>query len=306
MAFPSDTFTGTGGDLDVFMPLVWGEKINDFFKDELVMADFFVNRSEELAGGGDSLTTPGLTEMTANAKTTATAVTLNSPTETAVTLTVDTWQEVSFAIEDIEAAQVKRSYVLQERYAQNAGYTVAKKLESAIATLFLSISTTVGASSTDLADSEIREAIATLESLSTPGMYSGDVAFFLHPNTFWRQVQGIDKFSLAVNSPVNDPTAKKPAGTLYGIPVFVSPNVPAESGSSGRMNLLAHRDTFHWATQPLGVNSKGGMVGSGGIRVQGNYIPDYLSTLVTADIAYGVVENRDGAAVVLKSHNTNA
>ena len=135
-------------------------------------------------------------------------------------------------------------------------------------------------------------------------MYSGDVAFFLHPNTFWRQVQGIDKFSLAVNSPVNDPTAKKPAATLYGIPVFVSPNVPNALGS--RLNLLAHRDTFHWAAQPLGVNSKGGMVGSGGVRVQANYIPDYLSTLVTADIAYGVVENRDGAAHLLKSHLTNA
>lgn len=304
MAFPTDTFAGTGGDLDVFMPLVWGEKINDFFKDELVMADFFVNRSDELRGGGDSIYTPKLTEMAASAKTTANAVTLVSPTETAVTLTVDTWKEVSFAIEDLEAAQVKRSYAVQERYAKNAAYSIAKDLESAIAALFSGVSTAVGASTTDLEDSNIRIAIATLEGLSTPGMYSGDVAFFVHPNTFWRQIQGIDKFSLAVNSPVNDPTAKKPAGSLYGIPVYVTPNVPNALGS--RLNVLAHRDTIHFATQPLGVNSKGGMVGSGGVRVQANYIPDYLSTLVTADIAYGVVENRDAAAVLLKSHLTNA
>lgn len=301
MAFPSDTFTGTGGDLDVMMPLVWGERINDFFKDNLIAADFFVNRSEELMGGGDSLTTPNITEMSANSKTTATAVTLNSPTETAVTLTVDTWQEVSFAIEDIEAAQVKRSYVIQETYAKNAGYTVAAVLEDAIMALFSGFSNTVGASTTDLADSEIREAIATLEGNSVPGIYTGDVAFFVHPNTFWKQIQGIDKFSLAINSPVNDPTAKKPAGSLYGIPVFVSPRVPNVSGSDGRYNVLAHRDAIHFATHALGVNSEGGMVGSGGVRVQANYIPDYLSTLVTADIAYGVVENRDNAAVAILS-----
>jgi len=304
MAFPSDT--ATAADLAVLIPSVWGERINDFFKDNAIFADFFTDRSSEVAMGGDNLVTPNLTEMSAYSKGAATAVTLISPTETSVVLTIDQWYEVSFNIEDKEAAQVKRSYVLQSTYAQNAGYTIGQQLESAIAGLFSGFSTTVGASSTDLADSEIRQAIATLEAASVPGIYTGDVAFFLHPNTFWRQVQGIDKFSLAINSPVNDPTAKKPAGSLYGIPVYVSPNVPNESGSNGRLNLLAHRDAIHFATAPLGVASEGGIVGSAGIRVQSNYTPEYLSTLTTADILYGVVENRDNAAVALKSHATNA
>jgi len=225
MAYPSDTFTGDSGDLDVFIPAVWGSKINDFYKATLVMADFFTNRSDELSGGGNIVYTPGITEMTATAKSNATAVTLNSPTETAVTLTVATWYEVSFQIEDLEAAHVKRSYTIQETYAKNAAYTIGNTLESAISTLFQSFSTVVGASSTNLADSEIRQAIAALDSAKVPGIYSGDVAFFLHPNTFWRQVQNIDKFSLAVNSPVNDPTAKKPMASLYGIPVYVSANL---------------------------------------------------------------------------------
>ena len=41
----------------------------------------------------------------------------------------------------------------------------------------------------------------------------------------------------------------------------------------------------------------GAMVGAQGIRVQSNYIPEYLSTVTTADILYGVVENRDAAGV---------
>lgn len=39
-----------------------------------MIADFFTDRSAELADGGSALYTPNLTEMTANSKTAATAV----------------------------------------------------------------------------------------------------------------------------------------------------------------------------------------------------------------------------------------
>ena len=302
MAFPTTSMSST--TLASNIPLLWGEKINEFFKLKLFIADFFIDRSSELAGGGSALYTPNLTEFTANSKTNATAVTLNAPTDTKVTLTVDQWYEVSFAIEDREAAQVKHSYYLQERYAQSAGYTIASKLEVALALLFDNFSSTVGASTTSLADSEIRQAIATLQGV---GIDTGqDVAFFMHPNVFWKQVQNLDKFSLAVNSPVNDPTAKKPLASLYGIPVYVTANVQYISGTVGRTNALAHKDALHWATSPLGSGgslSGGSMTGKYGVRVQSNYIPEYLSTLTTADLLYGVIENRDNAGVAIWTSN---
>jgi hypothetical protein len=238
--------------------------------------------------------------MSASSKSNGTAVTLVSPTETAVTLTVSNWYECSFAIEDREAAQVKQSYVLQETYARNAGYAVAKKLDTAITTLFASFSQSVGASTASLADSNILAAIAYLDSGDVPG---DDRAFFVHPNVFWKQVQALDKFSLAINSPVQDPVAKKPLAYLYGIPVYITTQIQYVSGTTGRYNALAHKDAIHWATSPLGAGSKGGMVGSMGIRVQSNYIPEYLSTLTTADILYGVIENRDAAGVRILTSN---
>ena len=301
MAFPTTSMSST--TLAESIPLLWGEKINEFFKLKLLIADFFVDRSSELAGGGSALYTPNLTEFSANSKTNATAVTLNAPTDTKVTLTVDQWFEVSFAIEDREAAQVKHSYYLQERYAQSAGYTMAKKLEVALALLFDNFSQSVGASTTALADSEIRQAIAYLEAVGIDT--TQDVAFFVHPNVFWKQIQNLDKFSLAVNSPVNDPTAKTPKATLYGIPVFISANIQQISGTVGRSGALAHKDALHFATSPLGSGgSKGSsMTGRYGVRVQSNYIPDYLSTLTTADLLYGVVENRDNAGVWVRSQD---
>lgn len=297
MPFPTTTETLT--TLASYIPAIWGNKVNDFFKLKLLIAEFFTNRSDELAGGGNILYTPSTTEMAANAKTNATAVTLNAPTDPKITLTVDQWFEVSFAIEDREAAQVKHSYYIMEKYAMNAGYTMAKKLEVAIASLFQGFSAVVGSSSSNLADSDIRSAISTLESVGIDT--SSDVAFFFSPSVFWKQIQNIDKFSLAVNSPVNDPTDKKPRASLYGIPVYVTNNIQYVSGTAGRYGALAHRDAIHYATSPLGSGgSKGSsMTGRYGVRVQSNYIPDYLSTLTTADLLYGVVENRDNAGVTI-------
>jgi hypothetical protein len=296
MAYPSGT--ETLASLDAYIPEIWGEKVNEFYRAKLVAAPFFTNRSDELAGGGDTLYTPNTTEFTATAKSVGIAVNLNSPTDTKQTLTVTNWFEASFAIEDREAAQVKRSYSLMERYAKNAGYAIAKKLDQAIVVLFSGFSNVVGSSTVNLQDSDIRNAFAYLERNDVP---SEEAAFFFHPNVFWRQVQRIDKFSLAVNSPINDPTAKRPAGYLYGQPVYITTQVQTTlpSGSLARMNAFAHPDAIHWATSPLGAGgSKGAsMVGSGGVRVQSNYIPDYLATVTTADILYGVIENRDVAGV---------
>jgi hypothetical protein len=290
--------------LDKLIPEIWGSKINDFFKEELIMASFFTDRSDELVGGGDVIHTPTLTAMAAATKTNGSQITLNNATETAIDLTVTTWKEVSFLIEDREAAIVARSYTLQEKYAKNAAFVAAEVLEIAIAALFSGFSTTVGASTTNLADSEIRSAIATLMTNKVDFGYSSggiatNVAFFVSPNVFWKQIQNIDKFSLAINSPVNDPTAKKPAGFLYGIPVYVSVNVPFVSGSTGKYNALAHKDAIHFATQGLQPSGANSMLGASGVRVQTNYIPEYLGYLTTADVCYGVIENRDNAGVTI-------
>lgn len=294
--------TETNVSLDSYIPLVWGERVNEFYRNKLVAAPFFIDRSDELSGGGDTLYTPNTTEFTATAKTTGVAVTLNSNSDTKQTLTVNNWFESSFAIEDAEAAQVKHSYSLMERYAKNCGYAIAKKLDTAIVTLFQSFTNTVGTSLNVLGDSDIRAAFAYLE---TSGADVMEAAFFVSPNVFWNQIQRIDKFSLAVNSPVNDPTAKMPSAYLYGRPVYVTAQITLNSTpSGGRSNALAVPDAIHWATSPLGSGGSkaNAMVGSSGIRVQSNYLPEYLSTVTTADILYGVVENRDlGGVQILTS-----
>jgi len=90
------------------------------------------------------------------------------------------------------------------------------------------------------------------------------------------------------------------------IPILVSTNVQYISGTVGRANCLAHKDALHWATSPLGSGGSkagGSMSGKYGVRVQSSYVPEYLSTITTADLLYGVVENRDTSGVAIWTEN---
>jgi len=302
MALGTNGFTYA--DLSVDIPQVWGQQVNDYFRYNLDLASFFVDRSEELSDGGYLIHTPNLSALSVNTKTNNAEVTLSSPTYTEQTLTVSTWKEVSFVIEDREAAQLKKSYYLQEKIAMGGAYEVAQDLDDAIAALFSGFSTSFGASSTNIADSDLLAAIATLENAGVPGIYSGDVAFIFHPNTFYRQIGNIDKMTLWQNTNSEMPRAKQPTRMLYGIPVIVTPAVGSDLGS--RLNVLAHKDALHWAKLSMPVRAASGFVGTEGVRVQQSYVHEYLGELVTMDICYGVVENRDSAAVLLKSHLTVA
>lgn len=302
MALGTNGFTF--GDLDVNIPEIWGEQINDYFRYNLKLASFFVDRSDELADGGDTIYTPNLSALSVNTKTNNAEVTLSSPTYTTQTLVVSTWKEASFVIEDREMAQLKKSYYLQSKIAEGGAYEVAQDLDDAIAALFSGFSTAVGASTTNLADSNLLAAIATLETAGVPGIYTGDVAFILHPNTFYRQIGTIDKFTLWQNTNSEEPRMKAPTPMLYGIPVIVTPAVGVTLGS--RNNVLAHKDAIHWARLSMPAKADMGMVGTEGVRVQQSYVHEYLGELVTIDLCYGVVENRDDAAVLLKSIQTVA
>ena len=179
---------------------------------------------------------------------------------------------------DKEAEQIKKSYNYMEALAKNAAFTVAAAYEDAIIALFDNFSQTVGTSAAALADSNIRRAIQYLDEAKAP---QKDRAFFLTPKQVWSDVQSIDRFSLLVNTVASDPVLKGHVGYLYGIPVIMSERIGATTGSA--QSCLAHKDAI--------------VHGSTIMRVQSNYIPQYLSTVTTADVVYGVIENRDTSGV---------
>lgn len=280
MAYPSG-FDAT--DQAVFIPEIWSEKINEFFRANLVAGSFFLDVSDDLAGGGDTVHIPNLSEISASAKTNAIAVSPATATETGVDLTVTTWYYAAVMIEKKEMRGMKQSYGMQERYAKALAYACAKQLDAAICTLFSGFSNSGGSSSATLADSDIRAAILSLDANNVP---QNDRAFFFHPNEIWGDLMAIDRYVLLDESG-NNSQVEGMMAKLYGIPVYSTTQVTA-SAANGRMAALAHKEAIVWASLY-------------GIDTDVNYIPEYLATLITSDIVYGVVENRDTAGYLIKS-----
>lgn len=278
--FPTATETNT--TLASVIPGLFAEKMNNWYKDELVCAKFFTDLSADLASGTKTLLIPNITAMTAYSKSNATAVTLNNPTDDQVTLTVDTWYECSFAIEDKEAEQVKKSYNYMSVLAKNAAAVVANAYEDAIIALFDNFSQTTGTSAAALADSNIRRAIQYLDEAKAPQDGRG---FFFTPKQIWSDLMALDRFTLMVNTTAADPIRNGRVGMLYGIPVYMSERIGATTGSA--QSCLAHKDAI--------------VHGSTIMRVQSNYIPQYLSTVTTADVVFGCIENRDTSGCWIKT-----
>lgn len=276
--------------LAIFEPAVWGSRVNDIFRQKLMLTSLFIDRSDEVVDGGTDVYTPNITEMSANNKSNGSQITLNNPTETKQDLAINTWKEVSFLIEDKEAAQVKGSYEVQKRYASNAAYTLARTVENAVGALFSGLTSTVGASTTTVADSDIRKAIGLAMAAN---LDKSELAFVFDSAVMWNQVMGIDRFTLYTNTGNQNPVSLAEVGRLYNIPVVESNSVPYVSGTTGRYNALIHKDAIHYAFGNL-PGSK-----NNGVRVQSQYKQEYLGELTTADVLYGVLLNRATAGVAI-------
>jgi hypothetical protein len=74
-------------------------------------------------------------------------------------------------------------------------------------------------------------------------------------------------------------------GNVYGVKVYVSTNCETATGDA-RIGMMFHKDAFVLAEQL-------------GVRSQTQYKQEYLGTLFTSDMLYGVKELRDEAAVAI-------
>lgn len=279
----------TPSDLQYVIPSVWSKHVNELFEANLVSEPLFLDFTDDVSGGGDTINVPDLYTNTfsANNKTNTSEVTLQSPSSAQDQLSVDTWKEVSFLIEDKEAIQVLQSYNMQKRYMNQAGYTIQKAFDTALLANYSSITNgNSGTSTTTLQDSDIRGALSSVDGNDVP---ERDRAFLFKPSVLWGQVMDIDKYYDASQAGWSDneaPMKKGAMGTLYGLPAYKTTQVP--TASSIVYNLLVQKQLIAFA-KPMSV------------RTQANYIPESLGTLVTTDIIFGSMINRATAGYKLGS-----
>lgn len=293
-----------------FIPEIWSDEIIAAYEKSLVLANL-VNRMPMTGKKGDVLHVPKPTRGDASAKAASTQVTLIAATESEVQVAIDQHYEYSRLIEDITDVQALAS--LRQFYTSDAGYALAKQVDTDLFALaksfgdsdgadyvhsnsfFMDASTNLTAYAVDtvaaadvFSDDGFREAIKELDDNDVPM----DQRFLVVPPSVVQTIRGITRYNSA-DFVAGQPTVNGNIGSLYGIDIFVSTNCPvvetAQANSAGgelKAGILGHRDAMVFAEQM-------------GVRTQTQYKQEYLGDLFTADTLYGVKVLRPESALTL-------
>ncbi len=279
-------------DSAVFIPELWANEVLMFRERALVMAPLVQRYDNLVKEKGDTIHIPNVSELSANNKTANTGVTLNYPTETEDSISINTHKEVSFVIEDIVKTQSQ--YDLRSVYTKSAAYAISKAIDTSLLGLYSSLtSTDVGTYGVDVTDATIVSAIQTLDEADAP---MEDRYFVIAPSQK-AALMKLDKFVKADFLGQSDqPTVVRKGpnnrylwGDVYGVPTYYTNQVPTTAATPTQThNILFHKEAFALALQL-------------GPRTQGNYWAEYLGWLVTVDTIYGVACIRGDHGVEVRS-----
>lgn len=293
---------------DKFIPEIWSDEIIAAYKANLVAANLFSKMSFK-GKKGDTLHIPKPTRGSASAKAASSQVTLIAATESEVQVLINKHYEYSRLIEDIVETQALSS--LRRFYTDDAGYALATQVDTDLIQLGRAVGTgtaySTAAASTNafigstgatvynssssnaaaLGDAGIRRSIQRLDDNDVP---MSD-RFLIVPPTTRNTLMGLARFteqSFTGEAAGGNTIRNGQIGDVYGVKVYVSTNADTAAGNSAtdRICLLAHKDAFVLAEQM-------------GVRSQTQYKQEYLGTLFTSDMLYGVAELRDSSAVAL-------
>ena len=284
----------------VFIPELWSDEIIAAYKQNLVMANL-VSKMSFKGKKGDTLHIPKPTRGNASVKASEAQVTLQAATETEVQVLVNKHYEYSRLIEDITEVQALSS--LRKFYTGDAGYALAKQVDTDLIQLgrdaqggngTIAYNKAViggdgstlytGANESAITDAGIRKVIQTLDDADVPM----DGRVLVLPPVARNVMMGLARFTeQAFVGEVggNNTIRNGEIGNVYGVKVYVSTNCETATGDA-RIGMMFHKDAFVLAEQL-------------GVRSQTQYKQEYLGTLFTSDMLYGVKELRDEAAVAI-------
>ena len=299
-----------------FIPEIWSDEIIAVYEQNLVLAPKV--RSMSMKGKkGDTIHVPKPARGDASVKAVETAVTLIADTATELVISIDQHYEYSRMIEDF--ADVQSLASSRRFYTDDAGYAMAKQVDTALFELGTGLGNGAGGAAgtpaswehsntlrslaagseawaedtTVAADTFSDEAFrAALQLLDDADVPMAKRCLIICPSAV-NAIRGITRYN-SVDFVNNKGTVNGQIGNIYGVPVFVSTNVPVietaaqNSGSSAvsRGNLLIQEDAYVLAEQV-------------GVRSQTQYKQEFLSTLFTSDRIYGKEVYRPENAVTI-------
>jgi len=302
MALGTDQVTTTiAGN---FIPKLWSDEVIGAYKSNLVVANIVTKLSHK-GKKGNTIYVPVPARGSASAKSANTEVTLSAATNSVITITINKHYEYSKLIEDIAEVQALAS--MRKFYTDDAGYALAKQVDTDLVTLWegLQGGTVTGSNASawetayigtgataytgnssnaaDITDAGIRAFLLKLDDADVPM----DNRSLILPPIAANDLLGINRFTEQQYIGNGDAISTGKIGMIYGVDVYISSNCPTTTTAdtaTDRVGCLLHKDALVLAEQV-------------GVRSQTQYQQQYLGDLFTSDTIYGVAELRNDAGV---------
>lgn len=283
MALGSDHVTGTS--IANWRPNIWTSEILAARESNLVLAPLVKRYDRDIASKGQTVEIPKLDNLTANAKSANTEVTLNSNVESKVTINIDQHYEASVLVEDFADAQ--SAYDTHSEYRQKTGYAIAEEMDNFVATEMTSDFTEeVGDYETAITYAVVLEAKLKLDQAKAP---LTERYFVVTPEGH-NDLLNVDEFTRydamgAASQP--SPFKNGKVGTILGNEVYMSQNLDGQS-------LFFHKEAFALAVQKSP-------------KTETQRKTEYLGDLIVTHAIWGGKVLRDDHGVrVLDSGSTSA
>ena len=250
------------------------------------------------ASYGQVIKVPKRGSLSANAKTTGTAVTLQTPTATDTSVTLDQHFEVSFQIADV--TKLFSNQDTMEGYATDAAIALAEKIETYIAGLHTSIANTITWDRTSTA-TKVSSLLKLRQRMVANNIPRLETKYLYVDPTVMNDLLSESQFTTAQNmgsaqNQIEGNMGATQSLKLYGFEIFESQNVQTTSSPVCYHNLAYTRDAFCMAFRPLptdgnGIGAQQVVVNNPdvgvGLRTTMSYDPNQLGVQLTLDVLFG-------------------
>ena len=287
----------TGGititEVDAAIPEFWANVALGALKANTVMANL-VNRdySDAVATKGDVVNVIQRGNLVVNDKQTGKQITLQTPTNSKIPVTLDKHKEISWLIEDTASAKAIQSAV---DYVTDAAIALGEQIDKDLLSLYSALTLQSGTPTTDLSVATILDAREKLNIAKAPvaGRY-----FVISPQDETALLK-LEEFTKADWSDENMVALREATlGKKYGF-TFVMDQQVAVTSETQRHNVAFHKDAFTLVTRPLPAPPAGsGAISSAlavdgiSVRVTRSYSQKDGGMLWTLDVLYGIAALR--------------
>ena len=288
----------TYASAQAFIPEIWAMRAFQVLRANMVLANLVTTDSD--VGSftvGDILHIPFPGTFTANVKAPNAGVTLQTPTDTDVTVQLNKHYEVSFLIEDIARAMQNQS--IMDRYITNAVVPLAQQIEGDLFALYASLTNTVASATMD--DAQVRAARYQLNKQLVP---LKNRSLVISPEAETKILGATNLATYFAFTQGGGIVREGQIGRAYGMDVFMSQLVPL---ATTLKNLAFTPDAFILAMRALPEAGNPGVDQTVftdpesrlTFRQTVSYSPTNLGLQITLDVLYGVSVLRNLAGCVV-------